>query len=91
VADWIKRIGIALPQSRLSLDLNQMVPSARHLMPKKGADPKARALVLESTCPLGQLVRVCYGVMMLNTWLLRISLAWLALLVVAATYVLMMH
>ena len=55
---------IALPQSRLSLDLNQTVPSACH---------------------------VCYRVMMLNTWLLRISLAWLALLVVAATYVLMMH
>jgi hypothetical protein len=29
--------------------------------------------------------------MMLNTWLLRISLAWLALLVVAATYVLMIR
>jgi len=64
VADWIKRMDIALPQSRLSLDLNQTVPSACH---------------------------VCYKVMMLNLWLLRISLAWLALLVVAATYVLMIH
>jgi hypothetical protein len=26
-----------------------------------------------------------------STWLLRISLAWLALLVLAATYVLLMH
>ena len=43
------------------------------------------------TASAGAPVRVCYGVMMLNTWLLRISLAWLAVLVVAATYVLMMH